>query len=97
RDVYYKLGNYLRDVSQSMTRYQFSDTLELQPGVNVMDLSPMEENPEIQQLVIAASLEEIHTQMHDVIGVVPEAWEQLPQGKLTPVKWAAERFIRKGA
>src|SRR5207249_10213441 len=49
------------------------------------------------QLVIAASLEEIHTQMRDVIGVVPEAWEQLPQGKMTPVKWAAERFIRKGA
>jgi hypothetical protein len=97
RSVYHKLSVYLRDVSSHMSKFQFSDTLDLAQGVNVMDLAPMEEYPEIQQMVIAATLEEIHTHMHDVIGVVPEAWEQLPQGKMTPVKWAAERYVRKGA
>jgi len=35
--------------------------------------------------------------MSNVVVIVPEAWEYIPQGRATPVKLYAETFIRKGA
>jgi hypothetical protein len=32
-----------------------------------------------------------------IIVIIPEAWETIPQSKMTPVKWVAQQFIRKGA
>ncbi|HEY1800045.1 MAG TPA: hypothetical protein VGG46_03840 [Terriglobales bacterium] len=76
------------DMSQRGTR------LELQPGMNVMDLS--EYSAEMQSLAIASAMEEVYLR-RNVITVIPEAWEFLPQGRNTPVKVAGESLIRKGA
>jgi hypothetical protein len=60
-----------------------------------MDLSGM--RLETQHLVIASTIEYAFANLDHVIVIIPEAWESIPQGKMTPVKWVAQQFIRKGA
>lgn len=95
RQVFEKLVTYLDAVVPELERWQFSSSLELADGVNVMDLSAMQ--PETQQIIIASTIEYVFQNMDHVIVVIPEAWETLPEHKMTPVKWIVERFIRKGA
>lgn len=95
RDVYTKLGEYLKLVVPEIERHVFSDSIELSGGVNVMDLTGMRR--ETQSLVIASTMDYVMSKMDNVVVVVPEAWEHLPQGRLTPVTLSAESFIRKGA
>jgi hypothetical protein len=52
---------------------------------------------ETQHLVIASTIEYAFANLDHVIVIIPEAWETIPQGKMTPVKWVAQQFIRKGA
>jgi len=95
QSVYEKLAEYLDLVIPELEKWTFSDKLELHEGVNVMDLSEMP--MEIQHLVIAATIEHAFRNLDHVIIIIPEAWECLPQSKMTPVKWVAQQFIRKGA
>ena len=93
--VYEKLAAYLEIVVPELDRWVFADKLELSEGVNVMDLSGM--RLETQHLVIASTIEYAFSNLDHVIVIIPEAWESIPQGKMTPVKWVAQQFIRKGA
>jgi hypothetical protein len=93
--VYEKLAAYLEIVVPELDRWVFADKLELSEGVNVMDLSGM--RLETQHLVIASTIEYAFANLDHVIVIIPEAWESIPQGKMTPVKWVAQQFIRKGA
>lgn len=95
KQTFEKLVNYLKIVVPELKKWVFSDTLDLEDGVNVMDLSKM--RLETQQIVIASTIEYVFDNLRDTVVVIPEAWETLPQSKMTPVKWVAERFIRKGA
>ena len=95
KEVFEQLTAYLELVVPELEKHTFSTTLELAEGVNVMDISDM--GTETQYLVIAASIEYIHDNLEGVIVIVPEAWESIPQGRTTPVKIVAEKFIRKGA
>lgn len=95
RSVFEKLAAYLDIVVPELDRWTFFDRLDMVAGVNVMDLSGM--RLETQHLVIASSIEHIFQSLDHVVVVVPEAWETLPQGRMTPVKWVAQQFIRKGA
>jgi len=95
KSVYEKLAAYLDIVVPELERWRFSEQFELQEGVNVMDLSGM--RLETQHLVIASTIEYAFSYLDHVVVIVPEAWETLPQGKMTPVKWVAQQFIRKGA
>jgi len=90
-----KLIAYLDIVIPELERFSFSDRLELEDGVNVMDLHEMP--TEIQQLVIASTIEYVFRNLNDTVVIIPEAWEMLPQFKMTPVKWVAQQLIRKGA
>jgi hypothetical protein len=78
-----------------LEKWIFTEKLELSEGINVMDLSGM--RLETQHLVIASTVEYAFAQLDHVIVIIPEAWETIPQGKMTPVKWVAQQFIRKGA
>jgi hypothetical protein len=51
----------------------------------------------VQALVIGAVLEWIYEKETDIITVIPEAWEFIPQKRNSPVKLAAIELIRKGA
>jgi hypothetical protein len=93
--VYEKLAAYLDIVIPELEKWSFSDKLELSEGINVMDLSEM--RTETQHLVIASAIEYAFQNLDHVVIIVPEAWETLPQTKMTPVKWVAQQFIRKGA
>jgi len=95
QSVYEKLAEYLDLVIPELEKWTFSDKLELHEGVNVMDLSEMP--MEIQHLVISSTIEYVFRNLDHVIVIIPEAWETLPQGKMTAVKWVAQQFIRKGA
>jgi len=95
QSVYEKLAEYLDLVIPELERWTFSPKLELSEGVNVMNLSEMP--TEIQHLVIASTIEYAFRHLDHVIVIIPEAWETLPQGKMTAVKWVAQQFIRKGA
>jgi hypothetical protein len=93
--VYEKLAAYLEIVIPELEKWVFTDNLELTEGVNVMDLSGM--RLETQHLVIASTIEYAFQNLDHVIVIIPEAWETIPQSKMTPVKWVAQQFIRKGA
>lgn len=95
RSVYEKLAAYLEIVVPELDKWVFVEHLPLQPGINVMDISGM--RLETQHLVIASTIDHISQQLDHVVVVVPEAWETLPQQRMTPVKWVAQQFIRKGA
>jgi hypothetical protein len=95
KQLFEKLITYLEIVVPELERWSFSDRLELSEGVNVMDLSGM--RLETQHLVIASTIEHAFANLDHVIVIIPEAWETIPQGKMTPVKWVAQQFIRKGA
>jgi hypothetical protein len=93
--VYEKLAAYLEIVIPELEKWVFTDKLDLSEGINVMDLSGM--RLETQHLVIASTIEYAFANLDHVIVIIPEAWETIPQSKMTPVKWVAQQFIRKGA
>jgi hypothetical protein len=95
KQLFEKLITYLEIVVPELERWSFSDRLELSEGINVMDLSGM--RLETQHLVIASTIDYAFQNLDHVVVIVPEAWETLPQFKMTPVKWVAQQFIRKGA
>lgn len=95
--MYLQLSEYFKLLMPELERLKLSmhgAALDLSPGLNVMDLS--EYSTEMQSLSIASSMEEIYRR-RNVITVIPEAWEFLPQARNTPVKLAGEALIRKGA
>lgn len=95
KEVFEQLSAYLRIILPELEKQTFATTLDLQEGVNVMDLNDM--SLEVQQIVIASTIEYVFKNLDHIIVIIPEAWESLPQGKMTPIKWIAETFVRKGA
>lgn len=94
-NVYSMLEEYLEEILPQINRFTFSKSLDLENGINVMDLSEM--SLEMRLLVIRSVMENVIDNMSEVIVIIPEAWEAIPQGRATPVKLYAEIFIRKGA
>jgi hypothetical protein len=95
KSVYEKLVAYLEIVIPELEKWTFTEKLEIKEGVNVMNLAGM--RLETQHIVIASTIEYAFANLDHVIVIIPEAWESIPQGKMTPVKWVAQQFIRKGA
>ena len=96
-DVYLTLDHYLEIVVPQIAHLdaQFGhDGLTLATGLNVMDLSDY--TTELQSLVIRSVLEWVYDHGRDVLTIIPEAWEFIPQARGSPVLLAAEQLIRKG-
>jgi len=97
-DVYLTLDAYLEIVVPRVAAVRFASTLEVLPGLNVLDLSDRDRfPPELQSLVMRSVIEWIYEHADGTITIIPEAWEFLPQGRGSPVKLAAVELIRKGA
>ena len=92
--VWTVLRAYFEKVLPELESQPWAASLDLVQGVNVMRLEHLSE--EVQGLVIAASLEEAHRAMANVVLVIPEAWAYVPQQRGSPVKWAAQHIIRQG-
>jgi hypothetical protein len=95
QDIYMLLGEYLDKVVPLIEELPKSETLDLQPGLNVMDLLDYPE--ELQSLVVASVVDRIHSGLKGVVTIIPEAWKFVPQGRNTPVKVAARKLAREGA
>lgn len=95
RNIYTTLQAYFELVLPQLQYANFSRTLSLRNGINIMDLERFKD--EIQSLVIRSVLETVLNEFKDTIVVMPEAWKFLPQGRGNPCKLAAEAFIRQGA
>lgn len=94
-DVYLTLDAYLEVVVPEIGRVVWAPRVELDTGVNAMDLSGL--TAEMQHLVIRSSIRWVLEHAEKTVVVVPEAWKFIPQGRGTPVKLAAEEFIRQAA
>jgi len=94
-NIYTTLQAYFELILPQLQYANFSRTLTLQHGINIMDLERY--SVEIQSLIIRSVLETVLTEFKNVIIVMPEAWKFLPQGRGNPCKQAAEAFIRQGA
>lgn len=94
-DVYLTLDAYLEAVVPQIEKVRWAPKLELEDGINVVDLTGI--NVEMQHLVIKSTITWVLEREKDTIVVVPEAWKFIPQGRGTPVKLAAESFIRQAA
>jgi hypothetical protein len=97
-DVYLTLDSYLEIVVPRVASVRFASSLDLAPGLNVLDLSDRDRfPPELQSLVMRSAIEWVYERCDGTITIIPEAWEFLPQGRGSPVKLAAVELIRKGA
>ena len=94
-NIYTTLQAYFELVLPQLQYANFSRTLALHDGINIMDLERY--SVEIQSLIIRSVLESVLTDFKDTIVVMPEAWKFLPQGRGNPCKQATEAFIRQGA
>jgi hypothetical protein len=99
RNIYTLLAAYMDKVLPviAQAKFEITETLELKPGINVMDLTPWYLHEEFQMLVIRSCMEQILERENDMIVGLPEAWKLLPQGRNTPVKLYFEKFVREGA
>jgi hypothetical protein len=93
--VYTELDQYFSEVLPTLKDLDLSSTLDLGPGVNLIDLEgiPLA----TQQLIISSCAEYLLEKTRDTILVVPEAWQMIPQDRGSPVKLAVEAITRKGA
>jgi hypothetical protein len=96
--MYMQLEAYLEIIVPRVARVQWAKTVDLQPGLNICDLSNRDTfPPELQGLVMRSVIEWIYEHATAAITIIPEAWEFVPQSRGSPVKLAAVELIRKGA
>jgi hypothetical protein len=95
RDIFMLLAEYLDIVLPQIKRLPPCHSLDLSPGLNVMDLT--EYTDEMQMLIVRSAVEWIHRHESGVVTILPEAWKFIPEAKMTPVKPAVERLVREGA
>lgn len=68
---------------------------ELEAGLNVIDLERYEFH--IQSLIIRSVVRWVYQHAESTIVAIPEAWKFVPSQRRSPVRDAAEDFIRQGA
>lgn len=93
--VYTTLNAYFDKILPQLQATRFSNTLDLQEGVNIINLERF--SFEVQALVINSVMEEVLRKQKNIIIVVPESWKFMPQGRNTPCKLSGEALIRQGA
>jgi hypothetical protein len=94
-DVYYVLDKYLDNIMPQLAEMPYTTELELTDGLNVMDLRDYEFP--LQALVIRSVTDFIRERLEDTINIVPEAWKFAPKQRGSPVRLAAEEYVREAA
>jgi hypothetical protein len=92
---YEVLAGYLDLIIPELDRVPYTDKLDLQPGVNIMDLAGMSD--EMQSMVIRSTIEQIHRREKHTVLVLPEAWKFIPEGGRSAIFQALQTLIREGA
>jgi hypothetical protein len=94
-DVYYVLNKYLDDIMPQLSEMPYTTALELSDGLNVMDLRDYEFP--LQALVIRSVTDRIRQHLEGTINIIPEAWKFAPKFRGSPVRLAAEEYVREAA
>jgi hypothetical protein len=94
-DVYYVLDKYLDNIMPQLAEMPYTTKLELTDGLNVMNLRDYEFP--LQALVIRSVTDFIRERLEDTINIVPEAWKFAPKQRGSPVRLAAEEYVREAA
>jgi hypothetical protein len=94
-DVYYVLNKYLDDIMPQLAEMPYTTALELAAGLNVMDLRDYEFP--LQALVIRSVTDRIRQHLEGTINIIPEAWKFAPKFRGSPVRLAAEEYVREAA
>lgn len=94
---YEVLAGYLDLIIPELERFAYTDKLDLQRGVNVMDLSAEKLSDDMQSMVIRSTIEQIHKREKNTVLVLPEAWKFIPEGGRSSVFQALHALIREGA
>jgi hypothetical protein len=89
-----ELETYLDEILPLLNQTTFASDVRLEPGLNVMDLSGMQ--PALQQLVVASTVDLV-MERRNVLVVLPEAQDFIPEGRGTPAKLSLQDVVRKGA
>lgn len=95
KEIYVRLQHYLGELLPQIAYSNFTNTLNITDGINIMNLERLEESA--QSLVIQAVADEVLKTCNNVVLVVPEAWKFLPQKYNNPCKRVVESYIRQGA
>jgi len=95
REIYVRLQHYLESLIPQIQHANFSSTLQIEDGINIMDLEKFSE--EAQSLIIESVVSEVLKSHKNIIIVIPEAWKFIPQKYNNPCKRVVESFIRQGA
>lgn len=94
-EIHTRLQHYLENLIPQIQYANFSKTLNVYEGINLMNLERFSE--EAQSLIIQSVADEVLKTMKEVILVIPECWKFLPQKYNNPCKRVVESFIRQGA
>lgn len=92
--VYTQLDAYLDLIVPEMQSVSNRD-LRLRAGLNVMNISAY--STPMQMLFVQSAIDWVNEHCSNVVVIVPEAWEFIPQGKSSPVKNSAISLVRKGS
>jgi hypothetical protein len=92
--AYVQLDAYLDLIVPEIQSAKLASSLELGPGLNVMDISGS--STPMQMLFVQSAIDWVNAQARNTVVVVPEAWEFVPEGKGSPAKASAIALVRKG-
>jgi hypothetical protein len=88
------LDAYFQKVMPQIRKIKSSAELVLRPGINVMDLEDLTD--EMQALIIRSVIETVYRKRKNTVVIVPESAKFIPNRRSSPVRFAAEMFIRQG-
>lgn len=94
-EIYTRLQHYLENLIPQIQYANFSSTLHISDGINIMNLERF--SGEAQSLIIQSVADEVLKNRQETIIVIPEAWKFIPQKYNNPCKRVVESFIRQGA
>lgn len=89
------LAGYLDLIIPELDEVPYTDKLELERGVNIMDLCELSDD--MQSMVIRSTIEQIHKRERNTVLVLPEAWKFIPEGGRSAVFQSLHAFVREGA
>jgi hypothetical protein len=89
------LQAYFEELFNALAGKEYTNTLDLKRGINLMDLTGY--NEELQSYIINSVLNEILKNQKNTVVIIPEAWKFIPQSKSSACKYSIDQLIRQGA
>ena len=94
--IFGEIQDDLKTATEEIAKLKTKSTpIELNWGLNVIDLEHYEFH--IKSLIIRSVIRWVHQTSDKTVVALPEAWQFAPAQRRSPVRDAAEEFIRQGA